>query len=219
MIFIIKTRKRFQTTILKQFLSFLLHFYAPFHFLSQSSSTPCSSFFLHFFLSLLFSLSFLHRISSSIPVYSSLVPTVSSTSLPRLRYFIIGTIRPLSWIIPQADKVAEYRRVSLYGSSVSPSVPFFHPSPSSLHIEELQAFFLLLLGVFRERESSFSSLVIVPGSIIMPGSGWERGDYLIKVDTKLQILCIDEYSHKIRDIVIMLRVNEYSRNNWCLKHV
>lgn len=114
--------------------------------------------------------------------------------LPRLRYFIIGTIRPLSWIIPQADKVAEYRRVSLYGSSVSSSVPLFQPSflPPRRRIT---SFFLLLLGVFRERESGFSSLVIVPRSIIIPASGWEGGDYLIKVDTKLQILSVDEYSH------------------------
>lgn len=33
-----------------------------------------------------------------------------SFSRTQVRYFIIGTIRPLSWIIPRADKVVEYRR-------------------------------------------------------------------------------------------------------------
>ena len=99
--------------------------------------------FLFLSLSLSLSLSFQYYDPSSMLVYSSLVPTVSSTPLRRLRYFIIGTIRPLSWIIPQADKVAEYRRVSLYGSSVSPFC-FSAPLPLSLSL----SLFLFLVTRF-----------------------------------------------------------------------
>lgn len=48
-----------------------------------------------------------------------------SFSRAQVRYFIIGTIRPLSWIIPRADKVAEYRRgCSIFLPWASPRFSF-----------------------------------------------------------------------------------------------
>lgn len=144
---------------------------------------PCSPFFPSFTFYVLLS-----PLSSSFPYYdplsifvdSSLVPIVSSTPLRRLRYFIIGTIRPLSWIIPQTDKVAEYRRVSLYGSSVSPSW-FLHlfslPLCSSLSTGKVHGFFFMLFhGVFCVRESSFlvpRNSVSIDYYIIVEAEDWK----------------------------------------------
>ena len=175
-------------------LCLFLSFVAPSRALRIRSPSPLQPsvliffppFVLYVFLFLSLSLSFQYYDPSSMLVYSSLVPTVSSTPLRRLRYFIIGTIRPLSWIIPQADKVAEYRRVSLYGSSVSPfcfsaPLPLFLSLSLSLSLSRstarLHGFFFFLpfffsffrstvpRCVFRVRDSS--CLVIVSRSIII----------------------------------------------------
>lgn len=60
-----------------------------------------------------------------------------SFSCAQVRYFIIGTIRPLSWIIPRADKVAEYRRgCSIFLPWVSPRF--------SIGVEYDKIFFLMI---------------------------------------------------------------------------